>query len=341
MKGKVAVLDKGMAALLVNGRIMDLMFDPPEDDLSPRPEAIYRAVVDRPIKGMGGAIVKLTDGQNGFLKDPKGLSPGSQILVQVSTFADGRKASPVSRKILFKNRFSIITPDAPGINVARSIRDEAEHDRLLEIAHDVMDGGPEGLILRSAASRVDEDQIRADITQVLNLSRQVMTEATGQGPELLMDAPSAMERAWREWEDVDQIVEHAGALADFGVLDEIDKLTQAHVELANGGSLSIEPTAALVAIDVNTGGDTSPAVALKTNLSAIHEISRQLKLRGLGGQVIIDFAPSSKRDRVQIENTLKSALKRDGVETIIAGWTPLGNLELQRKRDRYPLSRLK
>ena len=102
--------------------------------------------------------------------------------------------------------------------------------------------------------------------------------------------------------------------------------------------LSIEPTRAMVAIDVNTGGDFSPAAGLKANLAAAKEISRQLLIRGLGGQITVDFAPVNKKERAKIESALKAAFRRDGVDTIIAGWTPLGNLELQRKRERFPLS---
>ncbi len=336
MKGKLAIIDTERAALMIDGRLMDLMIDPPDEDLTPRPEAIYRAVLDRPLKGLGGAIVKLPDGQSGFLKDAKGLSPGTALIVQVATFAEGHKAAPVSRKILLKNRYSIVTPDAPGINIARSIRDEEERDRLLEIAHEAMDGD-EGLIIRSSARGIAAEDLIADIRQIVASARAVLADE-GQGPELLLDAPAAPDRAWREWEEVDQLIEDPGSFVTNGVQDQIDTLANPHVPLPNG-NLMIEPTAALIAIDVNTGGDSSPAAALKTNLSACREISRQLKLRGLGGQITIDFAPSSKRDRVQIENAMKSALKRDGVDTILAGWTPLGNMELQRKRERYPLGR--
>ena len=98
------------------------------------------------------------------------------------------------------------------------------------------------------------------------------------------------------------------------------------------------PERPLVAVDVNTGGDTSPAAGLKANLAAVKDLPRQLRLRGLGGQIVIDPAPTAKKDRRQIESALRSALKRDSVETVFVGWTPLGHIELQRKRDRLSLS---
>lgn len=336
MKGRLALLDGDRAALLVDGRLMDLLTMPPDDDPIPRPESIYRGIVERPLKGMGGAIIKLTDGQKGFLKEAKGLAPGSVILVQVATYCEAGKASPVSKRILFKSRYSIVTPAALGINIARSIRNDEERVRLMDIADEAMKGEEHGLIVRSSAMDVDNEIISNDINRLLEVVRAVYSDQIGSTATLLVDAPTIAELAWRDWPDVDHVIEEAGCFADYGILEAIDAVLTSRVDLPSGW-ISIEPTAALIAIDVNTGGDNSPSAALKTNLAATKEISRQLKLRGLGGQITVDFAPCNKRDRVQVENALKSALKRDGVDTIIAGWTPLGNMELQRKRERYPL----
>jgi ribonuclease G len=89
---------------------------------------------------------------------------------------------------------------------------------------------------------------------------------------------------------------------------------------------------------VNTGGDTSPAAGLKANIAAVRDLPRQLRLRGLGGQVVIDLAPIPKKDRATVEQQLRQAFKGEAAETSLAGWTPLGNFELQRKRDRMPLT---
>jgi Rne/Rng family ribonuclease len=102
----------------------------------------------------------------------------------------------------------------------------------------------------------------------------------------------------------------------------------------------IEPTRALIAVDVNTGADSSPAAALKVNIAAARELPRQLRLRGLGGQVTVDFAPMPKRDRATLEQQLRVAFKGEAAETSLAGWTPLGNFELQRKRDRVALTQV-
>ena len=92
-----------------------------------------------------------------------------------------------------------------------------------------------------------------------------------------------------------------------------------------------------VAVDINTGGDTSPAAGLKANLAAVKALPRALRLRGLGGQVVVDAAPMPKKDRRQVEQAVRKAFKSDPIETSLVGWTPLGHLELQRKRERLPL----
>ncbi|OUS08447.1 ribonuclease G [Rhodobacterales bacterium 52_120_T64] len=337
MKGTLAVFDNDMAALLVDGKLTDLLLDPPQDDPIPRPEAIYRGILERPLKGMHGAILRLPDGQRAFLKDAKHMSPGAPIVVQIATYVEEGKASPVARKLLFKSRYVIVTPSNPGINIARNIHDEDERDRLLEIAHSAVDGGDEGLILRSACNGADGESIADDINNMLDMCRTVLAGVEGKEPELLLDAPTATVRAWRDWDEPEQVDNTVGAFEHHGILDYIDAAMSAGVKLGETAWLSIEPTRALIAIDVNTGGDFSPAAGLKTNLAAAKEISRQLLIRGLGGQITIDFAPVNKKERVKIESALRAAFRRDGVDTIIAGWTPLGNLELQRKRERFPL----
>ncbi|MEE9454947.1 MAG: ribonuclease E/G [Paracoccaceae bacterium] len=337
MKGSMVLIDAGRAAFMRNGRLHDLLVDPKSDDPTPRPEAIYRGILARPLKGMHGAILQLPDGQSAFLKDAKGLAPGMPLLVQVSTFADAGKAAPVVRKLLFKSRYAIVTPSNPGINIARSIRDEDERDRLLLIAHTVMLDGGEGLILRSICNGTDGDVIAKDIAQMLRTCRDVMSDSAANSPALLLDAPLAAERGWRDWEHPDQLIDTDGCFADHGVLDDIDIALQAVVKVGNTAWISIEPTQALIAIDVNTGGDFSPAAGLKTNLAATREISRQLLIRGLGGQITIDFAPMTKKDRIKLETALKAEFRRGAVDTILAGWTPLGNMELQRKRERFSL----
>lgn len=343
MKGRVIALGRlagrNAAALMVDGQLEDLLIDPPQDHHL-APGAICRAVCQRPLKGQGGMIVGLPDG-TGFLRASKGLRPGQTVLVQVSGYAESGKAVPVSARVLFKSKYAIVTPDAPGINVSRAIKDEEARVRLLEIAHDLMDpSGTTGLIVRSEAEHGEDDAIADDMRAMTDLAAAVTSDTNGQGPELLVDAPDAHEIAWREWGQSDIFDQSATAFEDQGVLDLLDQTLAPRVTLAGGGHAFVEPTRALVAVDVNTGGDTSPAAGLKANIAIARDLPRLLRCRGLGGQITIDFAPLAKKDRRQLEQVLKSAFRADQVDTTLAGWTPLGHFELHRKRERFPVGDL-
>jgi Ribonuclease G/E len=338
MKGTSVILDeiagRRAAALLVDGQLDDLLVDPPSDG-PPVPGTIYRAVVDRPIKGLGGVFVRLPDG-TGFLRNPKGLAQGDSLLVQVTGHAESGKATPVTDRVLFKSKFAIVTPGAPGVNVSRQIRDEELRARLKFMAEDLMDGCAHGLILRSEAAQADETEVTEDIAEMRNLSETIGTETIG-GPERLLDGADAHALAWREWGSPDEVVTLPGGFADRGVLDAMTEIATGALSLPGGGHMFVEPTRALVAIDVNTGADPSPAAGLKANIAAARLLPRALRLRGLGGQIVIDFAPLAKKDRRQVEQALRVAFRADPVETALVGWTPLGHFEAQRKRERLPL----
>jgi Ribonuclease G/E len=343
MKGRVVALDtlrgRPAAALIVDGRLEDFLIDPADD--APVPGAIYRGIVDRPMKGQGGVFVKLPDGATGFLRQVSGLAPGQPVLVQVSGAAEPGKAVPVTARLLFKSRYAILTPDAPGLNVSRRIRDEEMRAGLDGLAAAAMAGAsPDlGLILRSACADADPDEVTEDIALMRGLAEAVLADLTG-GPELLVDGPGAQETAWRDWADPppDEVADGEGAFAAFGVEELVDAALSLRVPLPGGGHMMVEPTRALIAVDVNTGPDTSPAAGLKANIAAARDLPRQLRLRGLGGQVVVDFAPMPKKERTPLEQVLRAAFKADGAESSLSGWTTLGLYELVRKRDRRPLA---
>lgn len=344
MKGHLIAIDRlngtGAAARVQDGRLVDLIFDPDAVD-RPTPGAIYRAKTLRAMKGQGGIAVDLGDGQRGYLRGAKGIKEGETLLVQVGTYAEAGKASPVATKLVFKNRTAIVTPDNPGINIARSIKDEGEIVRLKEIAHDVIGEAKDrlGVILRSAAVHASDEDIEGDLASLAELALAVSADTEG-APELLLEAPLAADKAWFEWADPvpDDVIEEDGAFDQLGILDQIDQLALGRVALTEGASMVIEPTTALIAVDVNTGPDMSLNAGLKANINTAKDLPRALRLMGFGGQIVIDFAPYPKKDRRLIEQALRAAFKADAVDTTLVGWTPLGHFELVRKRERLPLS---
>ena len=152
MKGRVVCLDevdgRRAAALVVHGRLEDLLIDPVGDE--PLPGAIYRAVADRPMKGQGGMFVKLPGGLSGFLRQVSGIAPGQRIIVQVTGQAEAGKAVPVTVRLLFRSRWAIVTPGAPGLNISRRIRDEDVRAGLQALAEEAMAGAPAPRVAVSA-----------------------------------------------------------------------------------------------------------------------------------------------------------------------------------------------
>ncbi len=342
MKGRTIALDswqgRDAAALIVDGVLQDLLIDSD----APRPGALYRAIANRPVKGQGGMFLTTPDG-SAYLRQVKGLTPGEALLVQVTGYAEPGKALPVTTRLLFKSRYAIVTPGAPGINVSRLIKEDDLRDAVLEAAHEALMDEPlpegAGLILRSSCATADPDDIADDVAEMAALATKVLADATG-GAELLIEGDGPHALAWREWTDPADLDSEPGSFARHGVDEAIDALRRPRVALGQSHSMMIEPTTALVAVDINTGGDTSPAAGLKANVAALRDLPRQLRLRGLGGQILVDPAPVPKKDRRQLESVLRAALKQDMIETVLAGWTQLGLMEIQRKRDRLPLKDL-
>ena len=221
MKGRMIVLDhvggREGAALLVDGKLQDLLID---DDEAPRPGAIFRAICDRPLKGQGGMMLKLPEGETAFLRQGKGLAPGQPILVQVTGYVDGGKAIPVTDRVLFKSRYAIVTPGKPGINVSQSIKDDDVRERVLACAHEegVSDGF--GLILRSSCEGGSDEDIIEDIAAMDAMASAIMADKVGVA-EALTDGDGPHALAWREWVEPATIVTEAGSFEDQGVLDQM------------------------------------------------------------------------------------------------------------------------
>lgn len=327
MKGRQIILGeisgRQASALVVDGVLEDLLID--SDAM--RPGAIYVARADRPMKGQGGMFVQTPDGA-GFLRAAKGIAPGEMLLVQVTGYAEPGKAPPVTTRLLFKSRYCIVTPDAPGVNLSRSIREDEERVRIFDA---IADCGAEeaglGLILRSACEGASEEDIAADVEAMLGLTAAILDEPRA-APEKLLEGPGPHDLAQRDW---------TGDIATDGLEDWIDMARTPREALPGGASFWVEPTRALVAVDVNTGGDSSPAAGQKANFAAAKALPRALRVRGLGGQIVIDFAPMPKKDRRGLEAALRAAFRADDLETSLVGWTPLGHYELNRKRARAAL----
>jgi len=304
------------------------------------------------------------------------LKVGQELLVQVVKAPRGTKGARVSTRISLPGRYLVLMPEAENIGISRKIEDRHERDHLKRIADDIRPSGF-GLIVRTEGEGKGEKDLRHDLEFLLRMWEQIREKAkTTPAPgrihqdlsliyktirdvfgsdvrKMFIDSPIEYERALEVvelispkqrfklvlYDDPEPIFEH------FSVEAEIDRLLKRKVWLKSGGHITIDETEALTTIDVNTGkfvGTTSLSeTILKTNLEAAAEIPRQVRLRDIGGIIIIDFIDmASARDRNHVVHALERALKKDRMRTKISNISPLGLVEMTRKRTGETISEI-
>ncbi len=356
--GRLIVIDRtdtrSVAALVVNGRIEDLHVDHPNPTI-PVPGDVYRAQVGRRLKGLGGFILNLGQGQHGFLKSRVKLEPGHHLAIQVKTIPDHGKAAGVATRIRIRKQYVVLEQGRRGIEFSRRLTDDQTcRTRLRDIAASIpgLDLSSKSVSFRAQCQDADPATVADELARETCEFNRILENANRGTPGLRARAPAAGERAMTEWmfPAPDRIIDDRGSFDTLGIWDMISRVLVPAVSLPKspgagermgaGASMVIEPTQALIAVDVNTGDIFSRSPGLDANLLAIGELPRQLRLRGLGGQVVIDVAPMAKRHRRRVEEAVASTFSEDPVKTTPVGWTPLGHFELHRKRERFPLDAL-
>jgi len=305
------------------------------------------------------------------------LRKGQEILVQVSKESLGTKGARITSFISLPGRYLVYMPQVNHIGVSRRIRDAGERDRLRRLVKALRPAGGGGFIVRTVGEGKGEGEFRADIDFLSRLWQQVQARFAHAAPraalheegdlvfrvvrdlfagdveEITIDAEEEYRRALEYAEALvpslaHRVHHHAGREAIFearGIEKEIEKALRRRVWLRSGGYLVIDQTEALVSIDVNTGKyvgkrDLEETI-LKINLEAVGEIVRQIRLRDLGGIIIIDFIDMDREDhRVQVFRALKRALAEDKSRTNVLEISELGLVEMTRKRVRQSLQSL-
>ena len=310
----------------------------------------------------------------GTLKEK--LSPKQKIIVQVVKEPVGHKGPRVSTLISLPGRFLVLMPQETGINVSKKIVSQKERARLKSIISLLKPVGI-GVIVRTEAEGQSDADIQEDMEILLEKWNTIITAAeTRPAPSLLYRDQDLLYRVLREAcsEDVDEIIldtsygvhrtqqmlqnwnmsknievnVYKGSetlLVASGVVKEIKSALQTKVNLPSGGYLFIQTTEALTVIDVNSGkfvsSNTQDETIVKTNLEAVHEIARQLRLRNIGGMVVIDFIDmNNRKDKLAIMEELEIALEKDKAKPQVGQLSDLGLVELTRHRQGQSLSEL-
>jgi len=305
------------------------------------------------------------------------LKPGQEILVQIAKEPIAKKGARITSHIALPGRFLVFMPTVSHIGVSRKIASDDERQRLKRILVHERGEASGGFIVRTAAEGASEDELRSDLRMLIHLWNEIKQRSeSSKSPALIYHDLGLIERILRDqisdnfssiWvdseADYERIVRFLNRVSPalvrrvklytkevplfehFGIQDEISKALRSKVWLKSGGSIVINQTEALVAIDINTGKYVGKSARLedtivKTNLDAVPEIVRQIRLRDLGGIIVIDFIDMDERkNRFRVLAALEEALKADRAPTKVLQFNDFGLVAITRKRVKQSLER--
>jgi ribonuclease G len=305
------------------------------------------------------------------------LKPNQEILVQIAKEPIARKGARITSHIALPGRFLVFMPTVNHVGVSRKISSDEERQRLKHILLSEKGAASGGFIVRTAAASASEEDLRADIRFLLTLWAEIRQRTeNAKPPALIYHDLSLVERVLRDqvtdnfssiWVDTEadyeRVLRFLGRFEptlvrrvklytketplfeQFGIQEEINNALHSKVWLKSGGSIVINQTEALVAIDINTGKYVGKTARLedtivKTNLDAIPEIVRQIRLRDLGGIIVIDFIDMDERkNRNRVMLALEDALKSDRAPSKVLQFNDFGLVAITRKRVKQSLER--
>jgi len=303
------------------------------------------------------------------------LVRGKPIVVQVTRDPEGRKGAVLTTNLSLPGRYLVLTPFDSSRGVSRKVENEEERKALKEVAAALDLPAGSGVVVRTNARQQNRRELNKDLQALLRVWQRIQDEAmTGSGIRALYTDDDLILKVFRDYLDaaVDEILvdddeiarkaqryldsflpkgkvavkryeERVPMFTRFGLEEQIERIYQRRVPLSSGGSVVIEQTEALTAIDVNSGSATSGGsqeeTALRINLEAAAVVMRQLRLRDIGGLIVVDFIDMARPQyRKQVEKAVKDALKIDKARTRIARISANGLLEINRQRLRQPIA---
>ena len=305
------------------------------------------------------------------------LKEGQEILVQIAKEPIGKKGARITSHIALPGRFLVYMPTVNHTGVSRKIASEEERQRLKRIILSERENGHGGFIVRTAAQSASEEELRADIRFLKGLWQDIKARSeSSKPPALIYHDLNVVERVLRDqvtsdfsviWVDTEPEYERVlrffnrfqpamvkrvklytketPLFEQFGLAEEMNKALKSKVWLKSGGYIVINQTEALVAIDINTGKYVGKTARLedtivKTNVDAIKEIVRQIRLRDLGGIIIIDFIDmDERRNRQRVMQALEEELRHDRAPSKTLQFNDFGLVAITRKRVKQSLER--
>lgn len=330
-----------------------------DEDLAWQAGAIYLGRANRFMKSLKALFVTLGDGVEGFLPfdemlSPQGVRPGDALLVQIKKPAQGGKSAFLTQDVSLPGRFTMLLPNGKTAHASK----RAENKQAMKMLARRLCPENMGLVLRKNAETAPRKALEDEIASQVHLWQRVHEKAAKtSAPALIQSAPGILERLLRdELELPERAVCDDEKLASslplpcqieqdpfslYGIEQQRYLALKRRVYLPSGGQVVLDPCEAALMIDVNTGKDTGKAgdLALRTNLEAAHEIARLLRLRRVGGMILIDFIDMpTDAHREKVKQALEDALKEDRMSTEVLGFTRLGLIEMTRRRGENALN---
>jgi len=350
------------------GRIVEFYQENEKEDTLVN--AVILGRVDRVMKGLDAAFVKIGQPHNGFLplkemesfektSSERTIAAGAELIVQVKKDAKADKGAYLSRDIALPGQYVIFMPLNRHVGVSERVSDEAQRTALYELGKRLT-GGEFGLVLRNMAMGQSEEALREEIKALRERWDGILIKAAhARAPEILYREESTLSVLVRDyaprydlkitcndrvnrmpaasagvlWEQIDNAAMDA-LWAKHTVDAQVRAALSRRVELKGGGSLMIDEREALTTIDVNSGAYNVPGdAAYQLNLAACAQIAQQIRLRNLSGIILIDFVDmETDSRRADVAAALQSHMLRERQKTVIHGFTTLGLLEMTRKR---------
>lgn len=300
----------------------------------------------------------------------KVLKPGQEVLVQVVKEPTGNKGAFLTTWLSLAGRFLVLTPGQEQIGVSRKVDSDEERTRLREMMNGIDPGQGLGVIVRTVSAGTTKTTLKNDLQYLKRVWKDIRKKATEvSAPALIYQEPGLPQRAVRDYltDDVCEIWVDNEEVADsiretvsllfprkkelvrlhtdvrmplwerFSLRRQLDQIYSREVTLPSGGRLVFDQTEALMAVDINSGKISGKvnfeSMAHRTNMEAAEAIARQLKLRDIGGQVVIDFIEMrDKKHVLEVEKTLRTAMKNDRARHDVGRMSSFGLLELVRQR---------
>lgn len=334
--------------------------------------AIFLGVVENVVPAMKAAFINIGQKQNGFLplqemqsftEQGKGaaLVSGQEVLVQVKKDAHDEKGAYLTRDIALPGQNLIYMPMNKYIGVSKRVQAESDREKLVQQGKE-LSGNSFGLIMRYGALQARYEAVQTEVSEIAERWEAIEAKAKhAKPPALLYREPSALAALIRDysprylinvtcndavnrmpsppvgllWEQLND-VEMEAAWHAAHVQEQLQEALNRTVPLPGGGSLVIDQREALTTIDVNSGkfiSQSDRSLALRQNLLACAPIARQIRLRNLGGIILIDFIDMAEEDeRMQVIALMETELARERGKNVLHGFTSLGLLEMTRKR---------